>query len=69
MILFLLSFGYAAGLGVWYYIGSLLVAVLLFYEHTLVSPNDLSRVNEAFFTVNGLISVLLLISTSLDLYL
>jgi 4-hydroxybenzoate polyprenyltransferase len=42
---------------------------LLIYEHTLVTPQDLSRVNEAFFTVNGLIGVLLLISTSLALYL
>lgn len=62
-------FGYAAGLGVPYYAGTALIAVLLFYEHRLVSPTDLSRVNEAFFTVNGLISVLLLLATSLDLYL
>jgi 4-hydroxybenzoate polyprenyltransferase len=40
---------YAAGVG--------LVAVLLVYEHSLVKPGDLSRVNQAFFLVNGLVSV------------
>ena len=33
------------------------VAVLLVYEHWLVRPDDLSRVNQAFFQVNGVISV------------
>jgi 4-hydroxybenzoate polyprenyltransferase len=42
-----------AGIGV--------VAALLAYEHSLVRPNDLSRINAAFFTVNGYISVLFLI--------
>jgi 4-hydroxybenzoate polyprenyltransferase len=62
-------FGIQAGLGRLYFTGVILVAILLFYEHTLVRPNDLTRVNEAFFTVNGLISVLLLVFCSLDLYL
>jgi len=68
-VLLLCIFGMKAGLHQWYFTGVVLVALLLFYEHTLVGPNDLSRVNEAFFTVNGLISVLLLIFCSLDLYL
>jgi 4-hydroxybenzoate polyprenyltransferase len=42
------------------------VAGLLYYEHRLVRPNDLSRVNAAFFTVNGYISLLLLIAVGLD---
>ena len=46
--------------------GTLLVAVLLWYEHSLVRPEDLSRVNASFFTVNGCISVLLLITVGLD---
>jgi 4-hydroxybenzoate polyprenyltransferase len=37
------------------------VAALLAYEHSLVRPNDLSRIDAAFFTVNGYISVLFLI--------
>jgi 4-hydroxybenzoate polyprenyltransferase len=68
MTLFLLAFGYTTGMRVWYFAGVFLVATLLLYEHTLVNPTDFSRVNEAFFTVNGLISVLLLVATSLDLY-
>jgi len=65
----LVIFGYEAGLGLLYYAGVAIVAALLLYEHTLVTSDDLTRVNEAFFTVNGLISVLLLIFCSLDLYL
>jgi len=42
------------------------VAGLLYYEHRLVRPSDLSRVNAAFFTVNGYISLLLLIAVGLD---
>ena len=68
-LVFLAFFGFQAGLGFWYFAGVGLVAMLLIYEHMLVAPDDLSRVNEAFFTVNGLISVLLLLFLSLDLYL
>ncbi len=46
--------------------GILLVAALLCYEHLLVRPNDLSRVNAAFFTVNGFISLLLFVAIGLD---
>jgi 4-hydroxybenzoate polyprenyltransferase len=68
-VLLLITFGYEASLGKWYFAGVVMVAILLIYEHTLVGPEDLSRVNEAFFTVNGLISVLLLIFCSLDIFL
>jgi 4-hydroxybenzoate polyprenyltransferase len=37
------------------------VAALLIYEHSLVKPNDLSKINAAFFTVNGYISLLFLL--------
>jgi 4-hydroxybenzoate polyprenyltransferase len=43
------------------WIGIVVVAALLAYEHSLVSPNDLSRMNAAFFTVNGYISLLFLL--------
>lgn len=49
--------------------GLVLVAAALIYEHRIVSPSDLSRVNAAFFTVNGLISVGLLLFVVLDLWL
>ncbi len=44
-------------LGVVYLIGIAAVAVLLIYEHSLVKPTDLTRVNQAFFRVNALISI------------
>jgi 4-hydroxybenzoate polyprenyltransferase len=44
-------------LGVLYYVGVGAMGVLLIYEHAIVSPDDLSRVNAAFFTTNGIISV------------
>jgi len=45
-------------LGVLSVAGIAVVAALLVYEHSLVKPDDLSRVNAAFFTVNGFVSVL-----------
>jgi 4-hydroxybenzoate polyprenyltransferase len=50
-----------AGLGLdaggWYWFGVLLVGALLAYEHSLVRPNDLRRLDAAFFTMNGIVSV------------
>ena len=43
------------------------MAALLAYEHHLVKPHDLSRINAAFFTVNGYISVLFFLFWALDL--
>ena len=64
----LIAFGIAAGSGWLYYVGVACVAVLLIYEHSLVNHLDLSRVNEAFFTVNGAVGVLLLLFVSLDFF-
>ena len=47
--------------------GVLAVAVLLVYEHWLVRPDDLTRVNVAFFNVNAVVSIGLLIAGMLDL--
>ena len=49
--------------------GMVLVAALLFYEHLIVSPRDLSRLNAAFFTMNGVIAMVFFASVALDLYL
>ena len=57
------------GLGVVSFAGLAAVTALLAYEHSLVKPSDLSRVNTAFFTVNGWISILLFLTTSIDLVL
>jgi 4-hydroxybenzoate polyprenyltransferase len=45
------------GLGKIAMLGVLVVAVLLLYEHSMISPKDLRRMNAAFFTLNGVISV------------
>ena len=50
-------FGYGIGFGPWYYAGLAVAAGILAYEHHLVRPGDLSRLDAAFFTMNGVISV------------
>ncbi len=50
-------FGSGAGFGLWYFIGVAAAAVILAYEHQLVKPGDLSRLNAAFFTMNGVMSL------------
>jgi 4-hydroxybenzoate polyprenyltransferase len=53
----LVAVGLGLGLGWLYWLGVAVVAVLLAYEHSLVRPGDLRRLDAAFFTVNGVISV------------
>jgi 4-hydroxybenzoate polyprenyltransferase len=53
----LAMFGYAAGFGAWYYLGLAIAAAILAYEHRLVRPGDLSRLDAAFFTMNGVMSL------------
>jgi 4-hydroxybenzoate polyprenyltransferase len=53
----LLLFGWGAGFGWWYFGGVAVAACLLAYEHHLVRPGDLSRLDAAFFTMNGVMSV------------
>ncbi len=55
-------------LGGLYWTGIVAVAILLIYEHRLVRPDDLTRVNEAFFHVNAVISVGLLLLGAVDLW-
>jgi 4-hydroxybenzoate polyprenyltransferase len=50
-------FGYGAGFGLWYYVGLILATAILAYEHYLVRPDDLSRLDAAFFTMNGVMSL------------
>jgi len=58
-VLALVGVGMLAMLGWAYWLGVLIVAGLLIYEHSLVSPGDLSRLNVAFFNVNGYIAVII----------
>jgi 4-hydroxybenzoate polyprenyltransferase len=57
------------GLGKLAVCGVLAVILLLVYEHSLVRPNDLSKLNAAFFTMNGVISVLFFLFVASDLVL
>lgn len=54
-------------LGVFYLIGVGIVTILLIYEHAIVRPNDLSRVNLAFFTLNGIVSLVLMALSVADM--
>jgi 4-hydroxybenzoate polyprenyltransferase len=65
-VTFLVAFGVAAGLGVVYYLGIVVVAWLLFYEQSLVRVGDLSKLNVAFFTMNGVISAIFFLFVLLD---
>src|SRR5438876_747810 len=62
----LVLFGLGAGLGIAYYAGAAIGAVLIAYEHRLVKPGDLSRLNAAFFTANGIVSVVVLLGALVD---
>jgi 4-hydroxybenzoate polyprenyltransferase len=55
--------GVMSGLGVIYWIGWVAVVALLVYEHSLVSPRDLSKLDMAFFNVNGYIAVVVFAAT------
>jgi 4-hydroxybenzoate polyprenyltransferase len=69
MILCLLALVYTLHLGALALAGVAAVVGLLVYEHSLVKPNDLSRVNAAFFTMNGYVSVLFFLFWAADIFL
>jgi len=64
--LFVLT-GVHARLNYFYYIGIIFTGAALFYQHMVVTPKDLSRIQLSFFTLNGLISLTLFVSTWLSL--
>ena len=65
-ILFMLT-GIISGLNYFYYIGIFFTGTALFYQHIVVNPKDFSRIQLSFFTLNGLISITLFVSTWLSL--
>jgi len=69
MLLLLIAVVAAFGLGKLAAAGVVIVALLIAYEHSLVSANDLTKLNAAFFTMNGVISVLLFVFVAADLLL
>lgn len=67
-LVFFALFGLASGLGAVFAAGLAVTAALLRVEHRLVGDGDLSRINTAFFTINGWIGILLFVFTSMDVY-
>ncbi|WP_312886736.1 menaquinone biosynthesis prenyltransferase MqnP [Actinocrinis puniceicyclus] len=60
-------FGLLTGAGVFWWLGLVVVAGAFVYEHSLLHPDDLSRLNRAFFTVNGFVGIALFCFALLDL--
>jgi 4-hydroxybenzoate polyprenyltransferase len=58
--------GLGLDVGIAYWLGVVAVAALLVYEHTLVRPGDLRRLDAAFFTVNGVISIVFFLFVAAD---
>ncbi|KOX36450.1 MULTISPECIES: menaquinone biosynthesis prenyltransferase MqnP [unclassified Streptomyces] len=63
----LVWYALATGAGVFFWVGLAVVVVAFCYEHTIVKPHDLSRLNRAFFTTNGFIGISLFVCALLDL--
>ncbi|QDU67051.1 UbiA-like polyprenyltransferase [Engelhardtia mirabilis] len=67
--LLLVAFGWSAGLGIAFALALLVTGSLLVWQHRLVRPDDLSRVDMAFFSLNGWIGLLLFVGVAVDLAL
>jgi len=65
----LVSLGLLAGLHLPYAFGVTLIAALLAYEHALLRPSDLSKLDMAFFNLNGYVSVAFVLATAADVWL
>jgi 4-hydroxybenzoate polyprenyltransferase len=63
------SAGVYGGFGLWYWAGVAVFLGMLIYQHAIVKPNDLSRVNLAFMTANGIASVVFAVFVITDLFL
>jgi 4-hydroxybenzoate polyprenyltransferase len=68
-VLLLAAAGAGLGVGVLYWLGVVAVAILLGYEHSIVRPGDLRRLDSAFFTVNGVVSVVFFAFVAADVLL
>ena len=66
MVIVLFLFMYFAKLNFVYFGGVCIVSIMLVYEHSLIKPHDLSKISLAFFTVNGIISMILMVATLAD---
>ena len=68
VVITLVLFMYFTSLNYVYLGGVVFVGIMLIYEHSLIKPHDLSKINLAFFTVNGIISMILMVTTIVDIY-
>jgi 4-hydroxybenzoate polyprenyltransferase len=62
----LMVFGKGAGLGLPYFMGVALSIAVISWEHRLVQPRDLSKLNAAFFTANGVVSMVVFLGALID---
>ena len=62
-------FGWAAGFGAWYFAGVIAAALILWYEHRLVQPEDLSRLDAAFFNLNAVMAATVFVFALVDILL
>jgi 4-hydroxybenzoate polyprenyltransferase len=68
-IVFLALVGFTAQMNVIYWLGFAAVSAILFWEHRIVKPDDLSRINRAFFDLNAYVSIGYLLTTTADVML
>ena len=61
--------GIYGGFGLWYWIGVAIFSGMLFYQHSIVKPTDLRRVNIAFMTANGIASIVFAVFVLMDLFI
>jgi 4-hydroxybenzoate polyprenyltransferase len=66
--LILLAFGWLAGLGMPYSIAMVLIFFALVFEHVLCRSGDLARINTAFFNMNALVGLILVIGVAVGIY-
>lgn len=69
MVIFLFLAGYGFGFSWPWHVVAAAVAALLFWEHRLVRPDDLTRVNMAFFTLNAVVALVLFIGVAVSIFL
>ncbi len=69
VVVILFLFMYFTNLKYVYLGGVVFVGIMLIYEHSLIKPHDLSKINLAFFTVNGIISMILMAVTLVDIFI
>ena len=69
MLCLLIWFGYLFHFGIAGWLGVTAAGLLLAYEHAIVSPRDMRRLNAAFFTMNGVIAMVFLVFVAADVWL